>query len=404
MALKLHYGTRGPDTSDPIHDFLSITSWVLVWIGLIPAIIAGAFSFIGLVVVLLAAATLVEVVVQRRAAQRRSVCTLLALYVERRRQITSSNLLSAYTFRGRAGRAAKALFDSLNAGVPLAEAVRENPRALPREAVAYLAATETGRTESEALRELSSGDGGELTTLWRSCVDRISYLGCVLLVTLVVFTFLMIKILPAYVDIFREFDMDLPPITQLAVATSNFFLHYLAIPVFLVLLVVVVCGFVIGICYLCDIYVLRTWGDRFLRSRRNADVLRILAIAAGQQQPLASALDRIARAYPSRPIRRQLLPAAEAVNAGSVWQDALSANRIISTAEASLLKSAEQTKSIPWTLRQVAARREKRAVYRLASALQILYPVAIVLIGAMIGFYVISLFIPLVRLIQGMAV
>jgi type IV pilus assembly protein PilC len=132
--------------------------------------------------------------------------------------------------------------------------------------------------------------------------------------------------------------------------------------------------------------------------------LRILAIAAEQQQPLASALDRIAHSYPSRTIRHQLLPAAAAINAGAVWQDALSANRIVSTAEASLLKSAEQTRSVPWALRQVAARREKRAVYRLASALQVLYPVAIVLVGAMIGFYVISLFIPLVRLIQGLAV
>jgi type II secretory pathway component PulF len=403
MALRLHYGARGPDASDPIHDFLSICSWVLVWLGLIPVIFAGVFSFFGLVVVILAAATLVEVVAQRRAAQRRSVCTLLALYLERRQQTKAPVLLSAQTLRGRPGRAARRMFDSLNAGVSLGQAVRENPRAVPREAIAYIAAGDTRQAESVALRELSQSDHTQLSSLWRACLDRISYLGCVLLVMLGIFTFLMIKILPAYVEIFSEFELELPPLTRLAVATSNVFLKYLAVPTLLVLFMTAVLGLVVGFCYLCDFEVLRVWGDRIFRGRRTAQVLRILAISAEQRQPIAGALDRVAQAHPSRTIRRQLLPAAADVNAGGNWQNALCTNRLLTRAEAALLKSAEQTNNVAWGLRQVAARREKRAVYRLASMLQVLYPVVIILLGATVGFYVISLFIPLVRLVQGLA-
>jgi type II secretory pathway component PulF len=47
-------------------------------------------------------------------------------------------------------------------------------------------------------------------------------------------------------------------------------------------------------------------------------------------------------------------------------------------------------------------RREKRAVYRLATALQILYPAAILLLGAFVMFYVVALFVPLVKLIEGL--
>jgi type II secretory pathway component PulF len=403
MALRLHYGARGPDAADPIYNFLSICTWVLVWLGLIPAILAGIFSFFGLVLVILAAATLVEVVTQRRAARRRSVCTLLALFVERRQQIETPALLSAQTLRGRTGRAARKLFNSLRRGVPLTQAVQQNPRALPREAIAYIAAGETSRAESVALRELSQGDRSELTMLWRSCVDRISYLGCVLLVMIGVFTFLMIKILPQYTDIFHEFDLELPRITQFAMAASNTFLQYFALPAVVVILIAAVLGFVVGLCYLCDVDVLRTWSDRFFRGRRTAEVLRILAIAAEQRQPIAAALDRVAQAYPSATIRRQLLPAAATVNAGGNWQDALRANRIVSSAEAGLLKSAERTNSLPWALRQVATRREKRAVYRLASTVQILYPAVVVFLGAAVGLYVVALFIPLVQLIQGLA-
>ena len=94
MALRCSTRPRGPDTDDPIHDFLSICGWVLIAMALLPAIIAGIFTFIGLLIVAMAAVTLVEIVTQRRAAQRRSICRLLALFVERKQPFDTSVLLS----------------------------------------------------------------------------------------------------------------------------------------------------------------------------------------------------------------------------------------------------------------------------------------------------------------------
>ena len=133
MSLRLTYGARGPEPSDPIYDFLSICSWVLIGLGFAPAIIGGVISVFGIVLILLAAATLVEIIAQRRAAQRRSICTLLALLVERKQRIESSTLLAGEIIRGRVGRAAKKLFDSLNAGAhPGNGDRRKPPRAAPR--------------------------------------------------------------------------------------------------------------------------------------------------------------------------------------------------------------------------------------------------------------------------------
>ena len=36
MALRLTYGVRGADANDPVYDFLMITSWVLIALGLAP--------------------------------------------------------------------------------------------------------------------------------------------------------------------------------------------------------------------------------------------------------------------------------------------------------------------------------------------------------------------------------
>ena len=372
MALRLNYGARGPEPGDVVYHFLSVCSWVLIALGVAPAILGGILTLFGLIIVALAAATVVEIVTQRRAAQRRSICTMLALLVDRKQPLESSVLLAGQTMRGGVGRSAKRLFDSLNAGTPLARAVRENPGALPREAIAYVMATGTSNSESAALRELSQSDHSELAAIWRACVDRISYIICVMLVMFGVLTFLIIKIVPEFDKIFDEFEVELPAITQLAIAISYFFVHYLAAPTILALTVFALGAVVVGICYLCDVPVFRGWTDRLFHGRRTADILRILAVATEQRQPLAVVLQRLAVVYPSSTIRRQLEPASLAVESGANWLDALGKSRIVSGAEEALLKASERAGNLPWALRQIAKRREKRAVYRLASALQIL--------------------------------
>jgi len=132
-------------------------------------------------------------------------------------------------------------------------------------------------------------------------------------------------------------------------------------------------------------------------------VLRILALATENREPLAEVLNRVAVVYPSPPIRRQVTRAATEVAAGADWRDALRNARIVNQAEQSLLKTAEQVGNLPWALREIANRREKLIVYWFATRLQIAYPLIILLMGLLVGFYAISLFIPLVRLISGLS-
>jgi type II secretory pathway component PulF len=91
------------------------------------------------------------------------------------------------------------------------------------------------------------------------------------------------------------------------------------------------------------------------------------------------------------------------VRAGTDWRDALASAQFISHSERALLKAAERAGNLPWALRQIALRREKRAVYRLAAAVQVLFPMAILVFGAFVAFFVVSLFIPTISLIDGLA-
>jgi type II secretory pathway component PulF len=327
---------------------------------------------------------------------------MLALLTERGEQLDSSVLLSGQAMHGIAGRAASKLLRALGKGAPLLEAVAAYPRALPPEAIAYVAAGQTSKSQAAALRELSRTEQSELASVWRACVDRITYLAFVLITMIVVLSFIMIKIVPEFEKVFQEFDLELPALSIAAVRFSMVYVEYMGIPIVVGLGVLLLAAVIVGLCYLWDMPVLRPWSDLLFRGRPAAHVLRILAVAIDERQPLAPAIQNLARVYPSMPIRSQLGRAFAAVNAGLDWREALRKVRLVTHAELALLTSAERAGNLPWALRQIALRREKRAVYRLATALQILYPTAILFLAAFVAFYVVALFVPLVNLVKSL--
>jgi type IV pilus assembly protein PilC len=328
---------------------------------------------------------------------------MLVLLMDRGTRLESSVLLAGQTMRGSVGQAAKLLFTELRQGTPLPAAILRFPAALPRNAPAYLAAGHSRDVRLAALRELSRTEQSELETIWRASIDRFLYLVAILLFMAGVFAFVMIQVVPEYAKIFYEFDLDLPAMTQLLITLSRFVERYLAIPLTFAAVLTILATIAISIFYLCDIPVLSPLYDRVFRGRRTADILRIIALATEYRESLDGVLHRLGLVYPSRLIRGQLLSSAGAVAAGIDWRDALLGERFITKVEHNLLQTAERVGNLPWVLRTIAERRDKRAAFRLMAVLQFVYPIAILIIGMLVAFYAVSLFIPIVKLIYGLA-
>lgn len=403
IVLRIAYGARGPSGGDLLFSLFNIGGWLLIVLGMVPLIFGGAVSIFGNIVVFLAAAAVVEAVIERRAAQKRSMGTLLALAAEHGQRFDADSLVVEPFARTSVGRSMRRLLDAVREGVPLPAAINRNPTALLPEAVAYVAAGRDVQCEAAALKELSRTNRSELASVWRSSLDRLFYLGIVVLFMVMILTFVMIKIVPEFDKIFWEFQLELPLMTQFAVNVSTYFTTYLAVPMLLVMVLGFLFAAVIALCYLGGVEALRPLGDRVFRGRRAADVLRILAVATEHRQPIRAVFERLAHVYPSRLLRRKLAPAAASVSGGGDWRDALASAKLVTPAEQSLLKSAEAAGNLPWALRTVAARKERRAVYRLAAAVQVIYPFLILILGCVVAFFVVALFIPLIKLIEGLS-
>ena len=72
-------------------------------------------------------------------------------------------------------------------------------------------------------------------------------------------------------------------------------------------------------------------------------------------------------------------------------------------ADAMVLEAAERTGNLAWALDEMADSSLRRWVYRLRLATNVLFPLMVVVMGVTVAFLVVSLFMPLVALIQGMS-
>jgi protein transport protein HofC len=88
------------------------------------------------------------------------------------------------------------------------------------------------------------------------------------------------------------------------------------------------------------------------------------------------------------------------MEAGLPWWDSLWRRRLISAADRSLLESAERLGNLPWALQAVAEWHHWRLTYRMHWWLHLLAPPLVILVGMVVGFVVVALFMPLIKIIE----
>jgi type II secretory pathway component PulF len=87
---------------------------------------------------------------------------------------------------------------------------------------------------------------------------------------------------------------------------------------------------------------------------------------------------------------------------GAHWIDALRRAKLISAADAAVLAAAQRAGNLPWALEEMADSVIRRQSYRLQVAMNLIFPPALLAVGATIGLFAIGLFMPLVTLVQAL--
>ncbi len=411
MSLRLLYGARGPQVGDPVHLVVSVAGWTLTILPLIAFIVVGT-TWLSWFVLAITAIFGLEFLLARRAMQRRSVWELLTGTVGSIRPEVQSLQTQQARFTGIVGRAYRKLVASLERGTNLRQAIGDNRRAVPEEAQAYAAidvvSDEASPTQNAAivLRHTRDSDAW-INILGQQLYQRYAYLFTLLMVMVTVLAFLTIKIIPSFQAIFQDFEVELPLVTQWLIWITGAFTGFGPAAIGTLLLILVLLGLLfIGVLYLCDVHALRPITDRWFFSRHRSLILRLFAIAAERGQSFQELLRRLVDGelrYPSSVAIHRLQQARQRMLEGTDWKTALQSASIIKAADIPMLETAQQSGNLPWVLRMLADQKTRSMIFRWSAVEKVVFPLQVALIGIVVLFICVALFLPLVQLIHSLA-
>jgi type II secretory pathway component PulF len=336
-----------------------------------------------------------------RATRQHGLLWLLTVSAERSMPLAPAIEAFARERGGWFSRLARRLVELLGAGVPLPDALDRCPGLLPRYATPTIrVGYETG-TLARALRRVASVrdlDG----PVWMALQGKIAYLLLLPAFGTLLLTFVMIKIVPAFEKIFRDFESTLPQLTLALIKAGNFAGQYsfLLWPVFLLGPALL---FYLPIRYFGWTHWDLPGMGRLVRRLDSAEILDTLALVAGQQRPLLQGIAALAHSYPKRQIRWRLGLVVTDVTLGGDWCESLLGHGLIRQPEFAILQAAQRVGNLPWALKEMADSVRRRLGYRIQAVVQMLFPPVVVLMGLVVMFIVVALFLPVIALIMKLA-
>ncbi len=361
--------------------------WVLILVGLIAL---GVLVALSLVVVLL----------RRREVEQEALLRFLSIAADRRMPlapgIEACAELCSVGYRQRA----LGLAYLLETGVPLPVALDTVPNLLPRSALVLISVGWSLGCLAPSLREADAADRAR-RSFRLGFIPKLAYLAGVLLAMELILGFIFYFVIPKFEAIFNDFGTALPELTQVSIRISHAMIDTGLLPLLIL-------GELSILAYgVLAYFGLVSWEAPpipwLLRRRDNADVLRTLAVGIEGDRPIGSILTVLARVHPRNRVRKRLNRAVARIEGGQPWISTLHAEGLITGADPGVLDAAERAGNLAWALRTLADSHDRRLSYRLATLSQALFPALVLALALIVGFFVISLFLPLVQLIDQLA-
>jgi type II secretory pathway component PulF len=400
IAMRFLYERRPLAAVDGMYTLLSMASTLMFLMAALGLIIGAWVA----VLPLLLAVVMVSLMVltQKRQAEHLALMSSLATAIQNDIPLSESARAFADETLGDTGVRAMALAEAIERGQPLSTSIRTARLWMGT-------ATKLAIRLGEKLGLLGAALKQQIadSQMFDLAVRRLSgtsfYLACVIVVFFFINAFVMLKIVPVFQKMFEEFGLKLPAMTNLAINLSKWYVirgWFLTAPFALLLPWLFVIGFLAYIGWMPRDFPL-VW--RLFRRYDGALVLRGLALAVRRSVPLPEALQIIGDVYPIRNIGTRLQFAASQVAAGMDWLTSLRQVRLISRTDAALLAAAARVGNLDWALEEIAESAMRRQIYWLQSILQVMFPITLVFVGSVVGFFAIGLFLPLISLIQGLS-
>lgn len=337
------------------------------------------------------------------------------------------------------GRLKNSLIDTceeIEGGATLSEAMSKSPKAFNRLYVNMIKAGEAGGALELILQRLADFQE-RAESLKRKVKGALIYPIVVITVAVGILTFIMISIVPAFIQIFNDFELELPILTQLLVAMSNFLVSYWylvpGIPLSIWLTVKLIRKFEPGRIG-WDLFTLKMpiFGQ-LVEKNILARTTRTLGTLVASGVPILEALNITRETSGNAVFEKMYGKVSESIREGEsiakpmkeyskpgfhpvaamfwfffipvigILMYVLRMNkRVVDDMVVNMVDVGEETGELDTMLYKVADTYDEEVAVLTESLVSLMEPLMIVILGGMVGFIVIALFVPLVSLIQGL--
>jgi type IV pilus assembly protein PilC len=289
----------------------------------------------------------------------------------------------------------------VEAGLPLSGALERHPKVFTQLFVAMARAGETGGVLEDALLRVADQLEKE-DSLRRQIKSAMVYPGVIMSFALIVLLALVTFLVPVFVGVFKQFGGDLPTITKFTVGLSNALKgEWWA---FIIVATAIVYSF--------RKFKSSEWGrpkwDAFrLRvPMKIGDIVQKVALARWSRTlsalvsagvPLLAALDITAKTAGNHVVEKAMAEVIESVKRGGTIAEPLRHASIFPGMVAQMVAVGEETGALDSMLSKIADFYEDQVAASVKSLTSILEPVMLVVVGGIVGFIVVSMYLPLFK-------
>jgi type II secretory pathway component PulF len=283
-------------------------------------------------------------------------------------------------------------------GSTLSEAMSEYPQAFDAIARSLISAGESGGGFETMLDRLSVLSRKQLHVR-SALVGAMIYPALLIVVAIGVLALMLLFVLPRFAGLFETLDVKLPPMTQFLMACSDFLRSY---------------WWSLPIAGVAAFFGARSWmqtaGGRrtidatllrlpavgaIVRSFSVARIARVLGVLLAGKVPLLDALALARQTVSNCKYVDLVTRAEEAVTRGSNVSTVFAATDLVSPALCEAIRAGEQSGQMGPLLLNIADFLDEENEVVVKSLTSILEPVILIVLGVLVGFVALSMFLPL---------
>jgi type IV pilus assembly protein PilC len=296
--------------------------------------------------------------------------------------------------------------DEVESGGSLSDAMGKYPKAFNKLYTNMIAAGEAGGVLDLILARLADFME-KAAKLKKKVIGAMIYPAVVITIAVGIVSMIMIVVIPKFKKIFEDFGLKLPAPTQILIDISDFmanqygWAYLLASPIVLVLLWKLI-RMGDGGRYFSDAMMLKIpiMGS-ILGKTAVARFTRTLGTLISAGVPILEALTITKETCGNEVYSRALVKVHDAIREGEGMAAPLKATKVCDTIVVNMIDVGEETGDLDKMLMKIADNYDSDVDVLVASLISILEPVMVVVLGTIVGYIVISLFMPMIALIEG---